>query len=377
MNFDLDDEQLLFKGSVERLLANRYSFEQRAEHMRHERGYGTAIWQAFAELGLLAIPFDLDDGGLGMSPVETMIVMEAFGSALVIEPYLANVVLAGGILRRAPGGDGRAVLIAGIADGTRTAAFAHHERRARFDLAHVETRAGMEEYGWRINGEKSLVLNGDTADTLIVSARIAGAPTDRDGIALFLVDAADVARRSYATQDGMRAAEITLADAPGVPIGEPGAALPIIERVVDEAIAALCAEAVGAMRVLIDLTVDYLKTRQQFGVAIGSFQALQHRAAEMVVALEQARSMALFATVMASEDDATECARAIHAAKVQIGRSAKFVGEQAVQLHGGIGMTDDYKVGHYFKRLTMIGAAFGNADYHLARLAAMGGLSTT
>ncbi|MGE3066103.1 MAG: acyl-CoA dehydrogenase family protein, partial [Hyphomicrobiaceae bacterium] len=227
--------------------------------------------------------------------------------------------------------------------------------------------------------QKSVVLAGDSADKLIVSARVAGGTRDRDGLALFLVDAgaSGLTRRGYATQDGMRAADLTLSGvrvAPGDVIGEPGKAYPVIERVVDETIAALSAEAVGAMAALHELTVDYLKTRKQFGVPIGSFQVLQHRAVDMFTALEQARSMALYATMMAGEADPTERRRAISAAKVQIGRSARFVGEQAIQLHGGIGMTMEYKAGHYFKRLTMIDLAFGDADHHLRQLAKLGGL---
>ena len=230
-----------------------------------------------------------------------------------------------------------------------------------------------------MTGEKTLVGQGDSADRLIVSARVAGARRDREGIGLFLVDgdAPGVTRRGYPTQDGQRAAEVVFADVRVKPhdvLGDPEGALPIIERAVSETIAALCAEAVGAMSEALAMTVDYLKTRKQFGVPIGSFQALQHRAADMTVALEQARSMMFLATMMAGEDDADERAKAISAAKTQIGRSAKFIGQQAVQMHGGIAMTYDYKVGHLFKRLTMIDAAYGDADVHVRRLAERGSL---
>jgi alkylation response protein AidB-like acyl-CoA dehydrogenase len=231
--------------------------------------------------------------------------------------------------------------------------------------------------GWVLEGEKGVVVHGDTADKLIVTARVGGGRRDRGGVAAFIVDgrAAGVSRRGYPTQDGLRAAEITLANVrvgrEGV-LGEPGAALPLVERVVDEAIAALCAEAVGAMGVMHELTVEYLKTRRQFGREIGSFQILQHRAVDMLIALEQARSMAMFATMMAAEENAAERRNAVAAAKVQIGRSGKFIGQQAIQLHGGIGMTMEYKVGHYFKRVTMIEAMFGDADHHLRQLARSG-----
>ena len=233
--------------------------------------------------------------------------------------------------------------------------------------------------GFVLNGEKTLVGQGDSADRLIVSARVKGARRDRDGIGLFLVDASapGVTRRGYPTQDGQRAAEIGFADvrvAPHDVLGAPDGALPVIERAVDETIAALAAEAVGAMSEALTMTVDYLKTRKQFGVTIGSFQALQHRAADMTVALEQARSMMYLATMMADEEDATERAKTMSAVKAQIGRSAKFIGQQAVQLHGGIAMTYEYKVGHLFKRLTMIDAAYGDADVHIRRLADRGSL---
>jgi alkylation response protein AidB-like acyl-CoA dehydrogenase len=266
-----------------------------------------------------------------------------------------------------------------IAAGETTLAFAHHEREARYNLADVATRARRDGAGWILEGDKSLVLHGDTADRLIVSARIAGERRDRQGVALFLVDgkAQGLSRRPYPTQDGMRAAEIALASVrigAGDLLGEPGAGLAIIERVADEAMAALAAEAVGAMSALTELTVEYMKTRKQFGVAIGSFQVLQHRAAEMLIAVEQARSMALYATMMAGEDDAAERRKAVAAAKVQIGRSGKFVAQQATQLHGGIGMTMEYSAGHYMKRLTMIDLFLGDADHHLRELARGGGL---
>ncbi len=259
----------------------------------------------------------------------------------------------------------------GIIDGSKTFAFAQLEKNSRYDLHDVATSAKNKGDGWVIDGEKFVVLNGETADTLIVTARTKGDRRDTSGIGVFLVpaDAKGVARKGYPTQDGLRAADITFtgvevgADAA---IGDPDDALPLIERVVDEARTALCAEAVGAMDELLKTTVEYLKTRKQFGVAIGSFQVLQHRAADMFVAVEQARSMSMFATMAAEFDDAKERANAVAAAKVQIGKSAKFVGQQSIQLHGGIGMTMEAKIGHYFKRLTMIENTFGDTDYLLA-----------
>jgi alkylation response protein AidB-like acyl-CoA dehydrogenase len=309
-----------------------------------------------------------------------MIVMEAIGRALALEPFLATVVIGGSLLRRGGSDALRAALVPQIAAGDLRIAFAHAERQARYDLADIAVTARRDGGDYILDGAKSLVIHGDSADKLIVSARLSGDRRDRDGIGLFVVDvtAPGLSRRGYPTVDGLRAAEVTLSGvrtgADGV-LGEPGAAFPLIEQAVDAAIAALAAEAVGAMAALHEMTVDYLKTRKQFGVPIGSFQVLQHRAADMLIELEQARSMAMFATVMAEEPDPAERRKAIAAAKVQIGRSARFVGQQAIQLHGGIGMTMEYKAGHYFKRITMIDTLFGDADHHLAELARLGGLS--
>ena len=377
MDFDLSEEQRLLKESLDRLLGDRYAFEQRKSYGQTPEGWSRALWAQYAELGLLGLPFAEQYGGSAGGPVETMIAMEAFGRALVLEPYLATIVLGGGFLRHRGSAEQCAALIPKIADGRLTFAFAHTERQSRYDLYDIETRAVRDGTGWVIDGEKGVVLHGDTADKLIVTARVGGGRRDRDGIAAFIVDgkAAGVSRRGYPTQDGLRAAEITLANVmvgPEGVLGEPGAALPLVERVVDEAIAALCAEAVGAMTAMHELTVEYLKTRRQFGREIGSFQVLQHRAVDMLIALEQARSMAMFATMMAADENALERRNAVAAAKVQIGRSGKFIGQQAIQLHGGIGMTMEYKVGHYFKRVTMIDTMFGDADHHLRQLARRG-----
>ena len=379
MDFDLTDEQRLLKDSVERVMADRYDFERRKHYQRTPEGYSRELWAQYAELGLLALPFAEEEGGIGGGPVDTMIVMEAFGRALALEPYLATVVLGGGCLRHGGSAEQRARLVPGIAAGEITLALAHTERQSRFDLFDVATTARRDGSSFILDGQKGVVLHGDTADHLVVTARTGGGRRERGGIGLFLVeaDAPGVSRRGYPTQDGMRAAEIALDGVrvgPEDAIGSPEDGLPLLERVVDEAVAALGAEAVGAMAEMHALTVEYLKTRRQFGVPIGSFQALQHRAVDMFVALEQARSMAYFATMMAGEENAAERRKAIAAAKVQIGRSARFVGQGAVQLHGGIGVTMEYKVGHLFKRATMIDTQFGDADHHLARLAEAGSL---
>ena len=379
MDFDLTDEQRLLKDSVDRLIADQYQFEQRKKYLAEPDAWSRGAWKQYAELGLLGLPFAEQHGGFGGGPVDTMIVMEAFGRGLVLEPYFATVILGGGLLRRAGSPAQQQALIPEIVQGKLKLAFAHVERQSRYDLADVATTARQDGTDWVLDGAKSIVLHGDCADRLLVTARVSGNRRDRTGIGLFLVDpsVAGVTRRGYPTQDGLRAAEVTLSGVrvpAGDVLGDAGTALPAIEHVVDEAIAALCAEAVGTMQAMHETTLEYLKTRQQFGRAIGQFQVLQHRSVDMLVALEQARSMAMFAAVMASEEDAMERRRSMAAAKVQIGRSGKHIGQEAIQLHGGIGMTMEYKVGHYFKRMTMIDMLFGDADTHLTALAQLGGL---
>jgi pimeloyl-CoA dehydrogenase small subunit len=379
MDFDLSEEQRLLKDSVDGLLTDAYDFEQRKKYMKEKGGWSKAIWGKLAEQGLLGLPFSEDDGGFGAGAVETMIVMEALGKAMVLEPYLATIVIGGACLRHGGSQAQKAAHIPSIIDGSKTFAFAQLEKNSRYDLNDVSTSAKKKGDGWTIDGEKFVVINGENADTLIVTARTAGAQRDKAGIGVFLVpgNAKGVVKKGYPTQDGLHAADISFtgvevgADAA---IGDPGNALALIERVVDEARTAICAEAVGVMDESLKTTVEYLKTRKQFGVPIGSFQTLQHRAADMFVAVEQARSMSMFATMAAEFDDAKQRATAVAAAKVQIGKSLKFVGQQAIQLHGGIGMTMEAKIGHYFKRLTMIENTFGDTEYHLRRVTESGGL---
>jgi pimeloyl-CoA dehydrogenase small subunit len=379
MDFDLSEEQRLLKESVDGLLKTSYDFDQRRKYGAEKGGWSRTVWNKLAEQGLLGLPFSEGDGGFGAGAVETMIVMEALGKALVLEPYLATVVLGGGFLRRGGSAAQKEAYLPGIIDGSRTMAFAQLEKNSRYDLADVSTTAKKKGDGFVIDGEKFVVLNGETADTLVVTARTKGGQRERGGVGLFLVpaDAKGVSTKGYPTQDGLHAADITLTGVEvgaEAAIGDPENALPLIEAVVDDARIALCAEAVGLMDESLKATVEYLKTRKQFGVPIGSFQVLQHRAADMFVAVEQARSMAMFATMAADFDDARERATAVSAAKVQIGKSLKFVGEQSIQLHGGIGMTMEAKIGHYFKRLTMIENTFGDSDFHLRRVTEAGGL---
>ncbi|MGE4043454.1 MAG: acyl-CoA dehydrogenase family protein [Acetobacteraceae bacterium] len=377
MDFDLTDDQRLLRDSVDRLIADKYQFAQRKKYMAEPQGWSGQIWSEFAEMGLLGLPFAETLGGFGGGPVETMIVMETFGRGLILEPYFATIILGGGLLRHAANDALRGALVPRITSGKLKLAFAHVERQSRYDLHDVSTTARKDGSSYILDGAKSVVLHGDCADQILLTARIAGGRRDRDGVGLFLVDAAvpGLSRRGYPTQDGLRAAEVVLS---GVRVGGDAVlsedALPVVERVVDEAIAALCAEAVGTMQVMHETTLEYMKTRKQFGRPIGSFQVLQHRSVDMLVALEQARSMAMYAAVMAAADDPIERRRAIAAAKVQIGRSGRHIGQEAIQLHGGIGMTMEYSVGHAFKRMTMIEQLYGDADTHLSALARLGGV---
>jgi pimeloyl-CoA dehydrogenase small subunit len=379
MDFDLSEEQRLLKESVDGLLTDSYDFDARKKYMKEKGGWSKAVWDKLAEQGLLGLPFTEADGGFGAGGVETMIVMEALGKALVLEPYLATVVIGGGFLRHGGSDAQKAAHVPGIIDGSKTFAFAQLEKNSRYDLHDVATTAKKKGSGWVIDGEKFVVLNGENADTLVVTARTKGERRDRSGVGVFLVpsNAKSVTKKSYPTQDGLHAADITFTGVEvegSAAIGNPEDGLALIERVVDDARTALCAEAVGLMDESLKTTVEYIKTRKQFGVAIGTFQSLQHRASDMFVAVEQARSMSMFATMASEFDDAKERAKAIAAAKVQIGKSAKFVGQQSIQLHGGIGMTQEAKIGHYFKRLTMIENTFGDTDYHLRRVTDAGGL---
>ena len=374
MDFDLTEEQRLLRDSVERLLADHYGFDKRRSYLAQPEGWSRGLWAQYAELGLLGLPFPEDYGGFGGGPIEVMLVMEAFGRVLALEPYLATVVLGGTAMRLAGGEEQKASMLPQIAEGELILAFAHGERQSRYDLTDVLTTAKPKGSGWVIDGAKSVVLHGDSAQRLILSARNSGERDDPDGITLFLVNAASngVARRAYPMRDGTRAAEISLS---GVEVGEEdvlgevGAGFPVIERVVEAGIAATAAEAVGAMETMQAMTLEYLRTRTQFGRPIGQNQVLQHRATEMLMELERGRSMAMLAAMMVDEPDPAERAHNIAMAKVGVGQASKFVSQNAIQLHGGIGMTEEYAVGHYFRRCMVIEHTFGDTAHHLSRLA--------
>jgi len=369
MNLSFSEEQTLLQNSVARYLADNYSFEARRAFTRSELGRDPEHWRQFAELGLLTAPLPEEHGGYGGGPVETMIVMKEFGAALVVEPYVSTVVVGGGLLVRDAATELQQEWLPRIAAGEAIIAFAFAEPHGGYGLSHVATRAKRRGGAWLLNGHKTVVIGAPWADALLVTARTSGGAREKAGLTLLLVDkrARGVAARDYATVDGGRASEIVFENVE-VPaecsIGEEGGAFALIERACDEAAAAHCAEAVGAMRALIEQTVAYAKVRKQFGQPIGKFQVLQHRMADMFIAAEEATSLTLLASLKL---DTGERARFAAAAKAGVGKAARFVGEQAIQIHGGMGMTDDLAAGHYFKRLAVFDSLYGSASHHLAR----------
>jgi alkylation response protein AidB-like acyl-CoA dehydrogenase len=366
MNFELTEEQQQLRGSLQRLVERTYSFDKRKQILASPGGHSREVWRQLGELGALAIGVPEPWGG--GDAVDTAIVMEVLGEKIVVEPYMPTVVLGAGIIARAGSDEHRQAILPRAVAGDRLLALAHTEADARYDLAHVAMRAAPNSGGFVLDGDKTVVLGGGTADTLIVSARVP------DGISLFLVEAnaPGVHRTPYLAHDGHGAADIrfeAVRVAADAVVGPLGGGLPVIEHAVERAIAALCAEAVGNMATLVDMTSAYVKTRKQFGVPIGSFQVLQHRLADMLMRVEQARSMSyLVATTVESADEVAR-RRIVSAAKALVSQAARFVGQQAIQLHGAIGITDEAAVSHYFKRLTTIALTFGDADFHVARFA--------
>jgi alkylation response protein AidB-like acyl-CoA dehydrogenase len=377
MNFELSEEQLMIQDSVRRFCASEYEFEQRRTWHNSADGFSRAHWRTFAELGWLGIALPESVGGFGGSAVDEGIVMEEFGRALVLEPYLSCAILAARAVLAAGTPAQSEQLLAPLITGETLLALAHNEAAARGRVAWVETTAIPDgRGGFRLRGDKTLVPGGPSADTLIVSARTAGRCDERAGISLFSVAAAapGVQRHAYRMLDGIRVADIALRDVavgPDALLGIEGTAFDALDLATNHAILALCAEALGAMERALWLTRDYLKTRQQYGVALSTFQSLQHRMADMLVEVEQSRSM-LYQGFAAMANANPELRRkGVSAAKVQIGQSGKFVGGNAVQLHGGIGVTDEYIVGHLFKRLATAGLLFGNTDFHLQQFASL------
>jgi pimeloyl-CoA dehydrogenase small subunit len=377
MNFELSEEQTLLAETIKRFVATHYNFDARAKIIASPAGHSADVWAAIAEMGLLGLPFAEAHGGFGGSTVDVMLVMEAIGEGLLVEPYLATVGLGGRFVARVGSKEQQERILPALVQGKHTLAFAHVEPGARYDLRQVGLKATRSGEGWTLDGDKRMVLHGGQADTLVVSARTGGGATDAAGITLFLVPRTTpgVSVKEVRTIDNLRAADVRFtgvrlgADAL---LGREGEGYPAIEEAVDYATALLCAEAVGAIRYANDATLEYLKTRRQFGVPIGSFQALQHRMVEMMISYEQARSMAYLACVKVDTAEAAERRRVISAAKIKIADACRHVSQEAVQLHGGMGMTEELKISHTFRRLTMLAQTFGDAEHHLERFAASG-----
>lgn len=376
MDFTLSEEQQLLKDSVDRFVREEYELDKRRALADSDEGFSRAHWSMMAELGWLGAAMPEQFGGIGGGPVEIMVLMEGFGKGLVVGPYFPTAVLGGNLVLKAGSAARKQEMLPKLVAGDLMMAFAYAERQARYDLFDVEMTAAKDGGGFVLNGAKGVVGYAACADWIVVSARTAGGARDKDGITLFVVakDAPGLARRDYPTVDGQRASELSFesvkVDADAV-LGEVDGGLPLIEDVAERAIAALAAEAVGCMDVLLSSTNEYLKTREQFGRPIGKFQVLQHRMADMFIACEEARSMCYVATLRLADPDAAARARSVAAAKVQIGKSARYVGQQSVQLHGGMGMTDEMSIGHYFKRLTVIDTMFGDQNHHLKRFSEM------
>lgn len=366
MNFDFSEEQVMLRDSVARYIQDGYDFDTRNKVIQSEEGFSRDNWQTFAELGWLSIPFAEENGGFGGNAVDTMLMMEQLGRGLVAEPYVATVLLFGGLLEAAGSGAQKEALLPAVIGGELQGAFAFHERNSRFELDAIETTATAAGDGYSLSGEKTVVFNGGSADKLLVSARSDG------GITLLLVDsnAEGVERTSYRLMDGQVVANICFNGAAAELVGEAGKALPVIERVVDDAMLALCGEAVGVMGKLNELTVEYARTREQFGVAIGSFQALQHRMVDTFMSYEQVKSL-WYRAVCDRIADKPDAQRSLHALKTLVERAGKHIGGEAIQLHGGMGLTEELSVGHYQRRLLMINTTFGNGDYHQQKFSAL------
>ena len=384
MDLTLSDEQRLLRESVDRFIAESYGADHRRQTAGDPLGFSPAIWKQFSELGWLAMPIGEAYGGLGAGAVETGILMEAFGRGLVAEPYLATVVLGAGLIAECGSEAQKQAVLPRVADGSLYLAFAHSERTARFDLAHVETTATKTPDGWRLDGGKIAVLDGKAANQFIISARLAGSGGTAGNLCLFLVPAgtAGLTLRDYTRLGGGRACNLDLSKVrvpPDALLGSggdalPKDALPKIEAVVDRALAALGSEAVGIMQIMFDMTLEYTQVRQQFGRPLSANQVIRHRLADMAMQCDEARSIALRAAVMADAEP-SERGRAASGAKAKIGKCARFVAEQSVQLHGAMGVTEELDIGSYFKRLLAFDTMFGGSAHHYRRYAALGGRS--
>jgi len=370
MDIQYTEEQELLRSSVQRLLRDQYDFDARRKIVASEKGFSRKRWEAFAELGLLAAPFSEEVGGLGGGSLSTMIIMQEFGRHLVVEPFVETIVVAGSLIEQTGSEKQKRAFLPDIIAGKKIWALAWTEKASRFDLAKVTTTAHREGKDYVLTGEKSAVIAAPWADYLIISARASGQRHDRGGVSLFVVDrrAANLHLQSFKTIDGRRAAEISLGGVRGQLLGKEGEGVLALEACRDHAIGALCAEAVGAMGELNSVTLEYSKTRKQFGTTIGSFQILQHRMVDMFIAHQEALSVMQHLNLSLSADDAG-LSRLASGAKSKIGYAGRFIADQAVQLHGGMGMTDELNVGHFFKRISSINIQFGDPAYHVLRYA--------
>ena len=371
MDFNFTEEQTLLENMVTSFVRDNYPWEAREAIVKTEEGWKPENWNQFAELGLLGVPFAEEFGGLGGSVVDTMIVMEQFGKGLVVEPYMPSVVLAGGLISSLGSKEQVEAIIPTIISGEARYAFAHSEPQSRFDLFDVKTSAVASGDDFVLNGFKSVVFGGPIATHLIISARTSGGQRDTDGITLFLVDktAEGLTLQNYPTIDEYRASEVVIEKlkvSKDMVLGKVNNAYAAIDENVDRSTIAVCAEAVGILEVLKDTTIDYCKNRKQFGQAIGKNQSIQHRLVDMMIEYEQSKSI-LYMACTADLSNPSDRKKAVSGAKARIGKAIKYVGENAIQLHGGMGMVDEYMVSHYFKRATMLGILFGNEDYHMKR----------
>ena len=377
MDFSYTEEQQMLQDSVQKFVQKSYAFDTRNEIIASEDGYSKEYWRLFAELGWLTVPFTEADGGFGGSAVDLIIMMDEFGRANLVEPFIPTAVLGGGLISALASDSQKAERLGKLMEGSLQLACAYAETSSRYNLASVSTTARVDGESVVINGSKIAVLNGANADQLLVVVRESGAKLDREGISVFLIDsnAEGLHKQVYTTVDGKKAAELSF-DSVSVPascrLGVAGAALPALEAVMDRAILATSAEAVGALEVLLQKTVEYSKTRKQFGSAIGTFQALQHRMADMFIECQLARSIVIMAAMkLDSSAGAIEKTKAVSAAKSRVGRAIEKVGQESIQIHGGIAMTEELDVGHLFKRVTALDILFGNSDYHSERFATL------
>ena len=375
MDFTFNEEQTLIQDQVDQFIQKEYDWETRQSLSNSELGFGDDNWQKFAELGWLGISTSEDCGGFGGSAIESMLIMEAFGKGLVVEPFLETIIMCGGLLDEHGTDHQKSSILESAIEGKLHLAMAYAEPQSRFNLSDVVTEAKEDGDSFVLNGYKSVVMNGPSANKLIVSARTSGAQLDENGITLFLIDgdAEGLNKTNYKTVDGRRASDLTIENVKVTKddiIGQINDGFMLLDSSIDRAILAISAEAVGAMEVLYKTTVEYTKTREQFGTSIGKFQVLQHRMVDMFMEYEQCKSLLYMAT-MKQEEGSTDSKKAISGLKYQVGKAGKFIGQQAVQLHGGMGVTDELNVGHYFKRLTTIGTIFGNTDYHLKKYSSL------